>query len=304
MAKKDLVEIFGYAPADVTPAARLLWQTEACPFINGPCIKYNHDKTIVYGTCSVTSDKTGTPVIICPNRLYADQHGTIRKVAADAFGSEVKFYMYGDFIREREQASDCVVALGKNSGKEVQIRGGGSLSIDWVLARISNWKLSEYVGLEIQSIDITGNYRDAWYGYRDIEQYPGKLIPASGHGLNWANVHKRLIPQLISKGTVFSRSQMVKKGLYFVVPDVVYKRFEAIVGDDIPTLPAAQTDSISVLTYDLGPPVPPGAQRTLVHKRTIRFLLEEFAERVISGPNLPSGELLDAAIFKALGLKP
>lgn len=304
MAKRDIVELFGYGPADLTPSVRLLWDTGACPFTESGCIKHNNDNSIIYGTCSLTSDKTGSSVIVCPNRLYANRYGIIRQVAQDAFGTDIPFYLYGEFIRNRERASDCIVALGKNSGKEVQLRGANALSIDWVLAKVKDWKLSEYAGLEIQSIDITGNYRDAWYGYRDIGIYPDKPIPASEHGLNWANVHKRLIPQLIRKGTVLSRSRMVNKGLYFVAPDVVYKKFEDIVGTDIPPLPAAQNDSISVFTYDLGPAVPAGQQRNLVHKRTIRFLLEEFAERVISGPNLPSGEALDQAILNALGLKP
>ena len=96
--------------------------------------------------------------------------------------------------------------------------------MDWVLAKVKSGKLKEYVGIEVQSIDITGNYRDCWHSYNNLT--PGtKIISSSCHGMNWANVHKRLIPQIIRKGLVYSRSSMVKKGVYFIVPDIVYRKF-------------------------------------------------------------------------------
>ena len=286
-------------PSDLTEGTRLLWALEACPFINKACTKHNHDKTITYGTCSVTS--TIGDVIICPNRLYANDYRTIKHVVVDAFGANIDFYLFDEFIRERENIKECIVALSHHSGKEVKV--GNSLSMDWVLVRIENHKLVEYVGIEIQSIDITGNYRDVWHAYKnftidtDIEK-----IPSSAHGLNWANVHKRLIPQLIRKGLVYSRSKFVQKGLYFIVPELVYQRFEATIGDDIPIIESPQSDSITVYTYSLGYPVSEGEQRDLVLVRTIRFLLEDFANRFISGPHLPSGEELDNIILKTLGL--
>lgn len=53
--RRDLVEIFGYSPVDLTPEVRSLWALGACPFLNKECVKINHDQTIIYGTCSVTS---------------------------------------------------------------------------------------------------------------------------------------------------------------------------------------------------------------------------------------------------------
>lgn len=295
--KKDLIEIFGYAPDDVTTQSRSLWNLSACPFINKQCTKTNHDSSIIYGTCSVSSPYGDC--IICPNRLYEKNYSVLREIAKEAFDKNLKFLMFEEYIPVREKAKNCIVALGQNSGKEVKI--GTSLSMDWVLARIENGKLIEYTGVEVQSIDITGNYRDAWHSYKNIGKNT-QVLPSSEHGMNWANVHKRLIPQIIRKGTIYSRSSMVKSGLYFVVPDIVYRKFEEIIGVDIPLLEKGGKDILTIHTYELSPFVKHGEQRTIIMKRNIRFSLDEFSQRFISGPNLPSGEQLDSAVKRVLGL--
>lgn len=296
--KRDLVEIFGYAPDDLSFEARSLWNFGACPFLKKSCIKINHDQSIVYGTCSVTSPHGD--VIICPNRFYADNYAVLRQAAEDAFGG-IPFLLFSEYIEQRGRISECVAALGKNSGKEIQ--AGRSLSIDWVLARIVDGHLAEYIGVEVQSLDITGNYRDAWHGYKNlpITKKSPEELPSSNHGLNWANVHKRLIPQLIRKGIICSRSNLVKKGLYFILPEVVFKKFENVVGADIPHAAEAASDTLTVFTYQLGAAEQAGCHRKLLPVRKLRFTLTDFANRFISGPNLPSGAELDEAVRRVLG---
>lgn len=296
--KRDLVEIFGHAPDDVSPQARLLWRMGACPFVQRECIKFNHDKTITYGTCSATSPHG--EIIICPNRLYADSHGTVRAVARDAFGDQLQFVLFDEYVGRRETLQTGVVALGKHSGREVRV--GQSLSMDWILAWIDNGVLREYVGLEVQSIDITGNYRDAWHAYHSLSDFPDRPIPASQHGLNWANVHKRLIPQLIRKSLVYSSSGLVKRGMYFIVPEIVFRKFEELLGE-MPPVGDRGADTISVFTYGLGAAVEHGAVRSLEHVRTIRFSLRDLSQRFISGPNLPAGNELDRAVLRLLGIQ-
>lgn len=295
--RRDLVECFGYAPDDLSTAARSLWNVGGCPFTNKACVKINHDQTIVYGTCSVTS-KYGD-VVICPNRLYSENYSSLVRVAACAY-PDVKLLMFDEYIKARGTERDCVVALGKNSGKEVQI--DSSLSMDWVLARVIDGVLTNYTGIEVQSIDITGNYRDAWHAYKNLSgRRASSVIPSSAHGLNWANVHKRLIPQLIRKSVVYSRSKKVTNGMYFVLPEIVYKKFEDVVGSDIPLVDYVSAETLTVHTYELGGKVPHGDQRSLNPVRTIRFTLEEFSNRFVSGPNLPTGEELDLAVARVLG---
>lgn len=293
--KNDIVEIFGYAPNDTTNVCRSMWSLGACPFVESPCSKTNHDKTVVYGTCSVTT-KFGD-CVVCPNRLYANNFATLKSVSRDAFG-EIPFYTYQEYVRNRGSMAACVVALGMHSGHEIKIRQ--SCSMDWVLAKIEDTRLVEYTGIEVQSIDITNNYRDNWYAYKNITE--DAVIPRSEHGMNWANVHKRLIPQIIRKSLIYSRSALVKSGLYFIVPDVVYKKFEDLIGTDIPLVEEKAPDVITVHTYALGERVPEGEIREMIPLRKMRFKMQDFSNRFVSGPNLPSATELDTAIRCALGL--
>jgi len=290
---RGLIEVFGYAPADFSDAARNFWALSACPFSGRSCTKFDHTKTICYGTCSVTN--SDQEVIICPIRLYENDYYTIRQVASDAFGSSMPMYMFEQYVKAKKPLTDCIVALGQNSGREVKLP---AMSMDWVLAHIAGGKLVDYIGIEVQSIDITGNYRDAWYAIRDKKA----VVPPSGHGLNWANVHKRLMPQIIRKGLVYSRSKLVKKGLYFIVPEAVYVKFEDIIGKTIPLVTAPGPDTITVFTYDIGPAVPKGQRRSLARNRVVRFTLTEFSNRFITGPNLPAGVDLDAKIRELLAV--
>jgi len=207
--------------------------------------------------------------------------------------------MFDEYIKRRDEKGTFVIALGQNSGKEVKV--GRSLSMDWALAKIKNGQLLEYTGIEVQSIDITGNYRDAWYAYKTLNPNSDITIPNSGHGLNWANVHKRLIPQIIRKGKVYSTSSLVKSGLFFVLPEIVYKKFEDIIGADIPQVTKSGSNILTIHTYELSKPVGYGKQRSLEFTREVRVSMEEFSQRFISGPNLPSGEELDSAVKKVLG---
>ena len=290
---RSLIEVFGHSPNDITSKARKFWGLNACPFIGRACTKFDHTNTICYGTCSVSN--AGQNVIICPNRLYANNYETIRHVSEDVFG-KLPFMLFDEYLKKESTSPNCIVALGQNSGREVKL---SKMSMDWVLAHIKNGKLLEYVGIEVQSIDITGNYRDAWYAARD----KNPAIPPSAHGLNWANVHKRLMPQIIRKSLVYSKSLLVKNGLFFIVPEPVYQRFEEIIGSDIPSVDAPGKDVITVFTYDLGDPVPQGHIRKLSRNRIARFKLAEFSARFISGPNLPAGNELDNKIRELLNIK-
>jgi hypothetical protein len=296
---RQLVEIFGYSPTDTSRDVRKLWEMGACPFLNKGCIKHNHDQSIIYGTCSVTSSLGN--VVICPNRLYANTYASLHHISKEAYGDKVPLLMFNDYVERRAIANECVVALGMNSGKEVKV--GRSLSMDWVLVRISKGALVDYTGVEVQSIDITGNYRDAWHAFKNYDPKRKTVLPSSGHGLNWANVHKRLIPQIIRKGLVFSRSHFVTKGLFFIVPEIVYQKFEEVIGADIPKLKKLARNTITVHTYSLGEEKGVGKQRDLILERSFTFSLEDFSNRFISGPNLPSGEDLDGVIRKALAIR-
>jgi hypothetical protein len=304
---KDIFEIFGFPPDFVCEESDLMWLTKACPFTGSSCTKYNHDMSIIYGTCSVASNEGN--VVICPNRLYAEDYKVLKKVAEDSFGAGLPFYNFQDYIKARKgkaaalnMPQGVVISLGRNSGKEVQVNK--QLSMDWVLVHIINAQIISYVGVEVQSIDITGNYRDNWHyhkDFRDKKSPPKYGKPSSCHGYNWANVHKRLIPQLISKGVVYSRSSMVARGLSFILPELVFQRFEKVLGTGFKKPEKITAETLTIYTYELGA-FDGKSPRPLELKRRIHVSLEEFSDRFIAGANLPDSRELDSAIAQAIGL--
>jgi len=257
---------------------------------------------VVYGSCSVVNRIRGgtEEVIICPHRLYADNYRTLRACVLDAIGCSLPMYLAKEYSARKRAGSlpdDYVVLLGRGSGREISLENRGviRLSLDWVIARVTHGSLTLIIPCEIQSIDITGNYHANWKAYS--EEKP--TIPNSQHGMNWANVWKRLIPQLILKGSIASTSKLCTQGSYFVVPDRVYIQFEKLVGS-VGTVAATGSGVLNVMTYALGPDAPRGSIRALEHRRTVRMLTVEFAKAFASGKTLPLGTQLDDKVQLAL----
>lgn len=303
----DLCEIFGYAPDDTSDVSRKQWKSQECPFVGGCCIKHSHPqqdgKLIVYGTCSVANRTRSNgleEVIICPQRLYADNYKTLRSCIRDAVGRELPIFLFNEFTQKKkhkELPSDCYVLFGKNCGKEISLSNPGviELSLDWVMVRVVSGKLHSIIPCEVQSIDITGNYRDVWAAYsKELAR-----VPNSEHGMNWANVWKRLIPQLILKAAVASTSKLCLSGLYFVVPDRVFQQFEKIVGTVAPVKEPGE-GVMTVMTYNLGNKITNGQIRSLNPVRTVRMRATEFAKSFASGSQLPLGTQLDSKVAALL----
>lgn len=284
---QDIVELFGYASDDLSVIAKQQFQRTHCPFVKGQCGKTNHDKTLVYGTCSVTTGKAKREVVICPKRLYADNYRVLSD-AANAVWGNIPLIAGGTISELRDKASlyeECAIAFGQNSGREVTINSNGKLSLDWVVQRYKrigqNLVPQDYIGIEVQSIDTTGNYRDNWQAYSEIKSgIRRNSVPDAGHGLNWANVHKRLIPQIIRKGNVYSFTKRCS-AFFFILPDIVYEKFEEILGT-LPEQSAPSNQNLSVLTYGLGAVSNAGEHRGLVHHRTNHHALNDIAHAFIT----------------------
>src|SRR5579863_4572782 len=80
----SVVELFGYAPEDRTPAAKAPRANSTCPFVRGKCIK-QFKSGLISGACTLKPTNSG-PVICCPNRMYAGDYQVLLDVAVDAFG--------------------------------------------------------------------------------------------------------------------------------------------------------------------------------------------------------------------------
>ncbi len=304
----DIVELFGYAPDDLSRKSAKAFEEKTCPFVGTTCTKMNHDQSVVYGTCSVTAPGHGKQrreIIICPKRLYADNHKVL-KDAAHKVWPNIPLIAGGNNAELKKKAlnqDEVAVAFGQNSGREVSVNSNGKMSMDWVIQRYTakdgNLQPHDYIGIEVQSIDITGNYRDNWKSYSSLRQ--GEEITEvapSRHGLNWANVHKRLIPQIIRKGNIYSGTENCS-GFFFIVPELVYEKFDELLGD-MDEQPEPSSRSLTILSYEIGSRVEFGAIRSLELVRCRNHKLVDVAQAFISRTGTSSSRELDRIMSKLL----
>lgn len=261
-------EFFGYRAEDTSTIALDNTSKQICPFLSSYSTKALGDKRnrSLSGVCAVKQVSPGSPsVICCPNRIYADSYKMLSTVAAKAFGQTYNLYAGRLAVGKAKNEGGAIAVFGHGWGGELPLpkrQGKGSYYVDWILARLDGaGQLVEFTAIEVQTIDTTGTYQNARRAL--IERHE---IEKDTVGLNWENVSKRIIPQIIYKGQVLQREELCKSGLYFVCPKPVYDRvLERLGGKEklpyFPTQPAA----IHFVAYDYLPqiPVQDGAIRPL-----------------------------------------
>ncbi len=303
-----ITELFGYAPSDKSAVAKQARKEQACPFLGGECIKNIGAKAnrIRSGVCSLL-DADGTPVIICPNRLYAEKYQILHDIAAVAFKTPVELRP-GKTAKDIKAATGFarVAVFGKKWGGELRIpnrgkaagvskRRSGSYFVDWVLAKLDeDGKLDEFVALEVQSIDTIGSYRDE----RD-SLLAGKPFSGKSAGLNWENVNKRILPQLIFKGHLLQREARCKSGLFFVCPEAVYHKIMERLGGSLADYPM-QAGSLTFFWYRLEPQTN-GSLRNLAASGHSTTSVHQVELAFSSASNLPASGVYELAIKAALG---
>lgn len=178
-----------------------------------------------------------------------------------------------------------------------QRKGAGSYFVDWVLARLDETgELAELTAIEVQTIDTTGTYAGARKALAERRE-----VMADTVGLNWENVSKRIIPQLIYKGQVLQREDLCRSGLYFVCPQPVYERVLARLGgkDRLPKFPS-QPASIHFVAYDTLPDSVAEGQIAplgiVEHHTTTVYKVQE----AFSSLNLPEGNVYKDAVSRSL----
>ena len=247
-------EFFGYAALDDSSEALKVAAKYRCPFLSGPCEKVlgHGGESVVSGACAVRQNSSDSPdVIICPIRLYADNYRILRIISERTFHQELRLYSGRVAVARAKEEGGAVAVFGHRWGGELRLpkrSGSGNYFADWVLARLDGeGELQEFTSIEVQSIDTTGNYRDS----RDF-LIKNRSIFKSTVGLNWENVSKRIIPQLVYKGQVLQREQLCKSGLWFVCPSPVYDRILQRLGGkkNLPFGYSAQPGALHFLVYD------------------------------------------------------
>lgn len=299
-----ITEFFGFKPLD--PAANQFVGRRECPFIGRACIKPT------LGACTLHSPSL-EPVICCPNRMYADNYRILIDVAISAFGDGVTL-IDGNSVKSKVLAGELdgseVAVFGHGRAGELQIpqpvnEDGevSSFSIDWVLAKIdSTGKLQQFTAVEVQTIDTTNSYRKAsesYFRFEEFAGYRGNNPGWTNAGFNWANVSKRILPQLIYKGYVLRREALCTKGLFFVCPTAVLKKVRARLGGRLLEYPVA-SGTITFRSYSLGAEGPAGTQRPLVLDDTFTTTVEQMAYAFVSPVNLPEMGVYERAIDRGL----
>ena len=118
-----------------------------------------------------------------------------------------------------------------------------------------NGDLIEFVAVEIQTIDTTGNYRrQSWElqtknGALGMEKFPEPPKGKSSN-FNFENVNKRILPQLITKGHLLRVEELCRKGLFFVCPTPVLSRIYSRLGTSLHDY-SLQPGSITFHDYTL-----------------------------------------------------
>ncbi len=195
-----------------------------CPFLKTTCIKRS---TLLprqqYPVCSIQTRREGY-VCVCPKRFYA-----------------VNFL--GDVIAHCWPGA--APPANPQIAPEVTMRGFGN--VDYVIADVAaDGSVQQFLSVELQAIDITGSVMKAYAAILEGEDLERKPT----YGLNWDNVYKRFVTQIIRKG-YFHHHWGTK--IVAVVQDVVYKyiceRFEFMRSTDV----KSQTTNIIFMTYRFAP---------------------------------------------------
>lgn len=295
----NIVELFGFDPTDTSDVASEKRRRGECCFVGGECVKTlsNGDKS---GVCSL-KPKTGTPVICCPNRLYAEDYKILQDVAQIAFGDQIKLIHGNHAMKHAMLGEDIatVAVFGKRWGGELRLPARGNIGgyfVDWILAKIrSSGEIDSFVAIEVQSIDTTGNYQAERIAYLNGEDFSG----TSTAGFNWENVNKRILPQLIYKGHVLRRERLCTKGLFFVSPTQVYNKIKQRLGNGLLEY-TPQSGSLSFMWYELGEFSEPGLPRKLIQRGSFITTVDQVANAFTSPSNLPPNNVYEQAIKKAL----
>lgn len=296
-------EFFGYRADDVSSAAIDAANAYQCPILGDTCEKRLHSGGDgPAGVCSI-KPMTSAPVVCCPVRLYSDDYKVLKDVAGIAFRPGLRLVPGGSAvpiaIRDREQV---VAVFGKRWGGELRVpkkSGSGGYWVDWVLALVNELgELEEFVAVEVQTIDTTGNYKNGRRMLLDSRE-----VVKTTAGLNWENVNKRILPQLVYKGQLLQRESLCRRGLFFVAPQAVFKEVIKRVGgiEKLPTY-ALQPASVTFLAYDYQDGAPVDGELlplelAVQHSTTVYKLQEAF-----NNVQLTDEDVYTRAILDGLGL--
>lgn len=140
-------------------------------------------------------------------------------------------------------------------------------------------------------MDTTGSYE------AEVRAYLGDQPWTKGStaGINWENVSKRILPQIIFKGHVLRNEPLCIKGMYFICPAPVHERIMTRLGNDLRTY-HPQSGAVTFRWYNLAALSKPGERRGLVFTGQMTTTVDQVALAFTSPKNLPAAGVYEAAI--------
>lgn len=304
-----ITDYFGFPISDHSDAAVESAKRSWCPFLDDTCTKKMQldGPKIISGVCAIQQVGTSAPeVICCPHRLYADDYQMLRDVAKLAFRADYSLSSGRQALTMAESTGAPTIAVfGHRWGGELRLPkmdGRSNYFVDWVLALLTpEGELDDFCAIEVQTIDTTGNYRDS----RRALIPPQREKVKSTVGLNWENVNKRILPQIIYKAQVLARESRCRSGMFFVTPLPVYDAIMSRLGgaDQVQQVGSLQPSSITFLAYDFDSDNRyDGAPRPL--KLAHKHMSTHFeVQQAFSRAKLPDQNVYGKAISEALGLE-
>lgn len=233
--------------------------------------------------------------------MYEREYFILNDTASLAFGSSLPLYLSTTLPSRSLRPTEFVLALGKGSYGEIPLprragsKSSGNYYVDWILCHVQNSRAISFAAAEVQTVDTTGSYRDVVNELR-----AGNRVQRSGRvfGLNWENVNKRILPQLIYKGHLFHREARNSKGMFFLCPDPVLGRVIDRLGPSLGTGFALQPGAITLVGYT------GRGDLTLERARVITTTVNELALAFTSPRDLPTpgayGDAIDEQLRRVL----
>lgn len=194
----DVIELFGEPTlSETNPQWDAVVDRQWCPYLDRKCIKVRKSQPeISIGTCSVLYGRAKRPIVICPFRLL--ERGQI-------------FTDCLHLLSLHEPGNELHVV------SEVSVPGG---SVDYFLVSVSDGKVRDFVGIELQTLDTTGT---VWPARQRFLQTVGVEVVREGatpydktYGMNWKMTAKTILVQLHHKIQTF---QAINKHLTLVIQD-------------------------------------------------------------------------------------
>lgn len=191
-----VVELFGQSAAKPGVDWSAVVAGQQCVYANKKCYKIRKsDPDTAIGSCTVLYGRDPEPIIICPSRLIER-----RQIFTDCF----------HLLTTHESGNELHIV------SEVSIPGG---SVDYFLVSTKGGQVKDFVGIELQTLDITGTVwpeRQRLLKELSVPRGDDGEDSDKSFGMNWKMTAKTILVQMHHKIHTFEH---VNKKLVLVVQD-------------------------------------------------------------------------------------